>query len=126
MTNNGKSQVFTLPVILYIVSQLIMILSMVSAIIFISFYTDTKNNFWLVAGLVLLLIANLGMCSKLETFTKHTKKEIYRLVLRTLVLYIFLCLAIFAILLENLFLGILALIDYIAIIYISFKQALEN
>ena len=122
MTNNRKSKVFNLPVILFIASQIIMLVSMISAIIFISFYRDTDNIFWLIASLVLLLIGNFGINCDLKIFTKTTKKEIYRLVLRALVSYVFFCLVIFTVLLKSIFLGILAVIDYFVLSYIWYKQ----
>ena len=122
MTNNRKSKVFNLPVILYIASQIIMLVSMISAIIFISFYRDTDNISWLIASLVLLLIGNFGINCDLKIFTKTTKKEIYRLVLRALVSYEFFCLVIFTVLLKSIFLGILAVIDYFVLSYIWYKQ----
>lgn len=122
MTNNRKSKVFNLPVILYIASQIIMLVSMISAIIFISFYRDTDNISWLIASLVLLLIGNFGINCDLKIFTKTTKKEIYRLVLRALVSYVFFCLVIFTVLLKSIFLGILAVIDYFVLSYIWYKQ----
>lgn len=122
MTNNRKSKVFNLPVILYIASQIIMLVSMISAIIFISFYRDTDNISWLIASLVLLLIGNFGINCDLKIFTKTTKKEIYRLVLRALVSYVFFCLVIFTVLLKSIFLGILAMIDYFVLSYIWYKQ----
>lgn len=122
MTNNRKSKVFNLPVILYIASQIIMLVSMISAIIFISFYRDTDNISWLIASLVLLLIGNFGINCDLKIFTKTTKKEIYRLVLRALVSYVFFCLVIFTVLLKSIFLGILAVIDYFVLGYIWYKQ----
>lgn len=122
MTNNRKSKVFNLPVILYIASQIIMLVSMISAIISISFYTDTKNILWLVISLVLLLFGNFGINCDLKIFTKTTKKEIYRLVLRALVSYVFFCLVIFTVLLKSIFLGILAVIAFFALGYIWYKQ----
>jgi len=122
MTNNRKSKVFNLPVILYIASQIIMLVSMISAIIFISFYRDTDNISWLIASLVLLLIGNFGINCDLKIFTKTTKKEIYRLVLRALVSYVFFCLVIFTVLLKSIFLGILAVIAFFALGYIWYKQ----
>ena len=122
MTNNRKSKVFNLAVILYIASQIIMLVSMISAIIFISFYRDTANISWLIASLVLLLIGNFGINCDLKIFTKTTKKEIYRLVLRALVSYVFFCLVIFTVLLKSIFLGILAVIDYFVLSYIWYKQ----
>ena len=122
MTNNRKSKVFNLPVILYIASQIIMLVSMISAIIFISFYRDTDNISWLIASLVLLLIGNFGINCDLKIFTKTTKKEIYRLVLRALVSYVFFCLVIFTVLLKSIFLGILDVIDYFVLSYIWYKQ----
>lgn len=122
MTNNRKSKVFNLPVILYIASQIIMLVSMINAIIFISFYRDTDNISWLIASLVLLLIGNFGINCDLKIFTKTTKKEIYRLVLRALVSYVFFCLVIFTVLLKSIFLGILAVIDYFVLSYIWYKQ----
>lgn len=122
MTNNRKSKVFNLPVILYIASQIIMLVSMISAIIFISFYRDTDNISWLIASLVLLLIGNFGINCDFTIFTKTTKKEIYRLVLRALVSYVFFCLVIFTVLLKSIFLGILAVIDYFVLSYIWYKQ----
>lgn len=122
MTNNRKSKIFTLPVILYIVSQIIMLVSMISAIIFISFYIDTENISWLIASLVLLLIGNFGINCDFTIFTKTTKKEIYRLVLRALVSYVFFCLVIFAVILKSIFLGILAVIAYFVLGYIWYKQ----
>ena len=75
MTNNRKSKIFTLPVILYIISQLIMLVGMITAIISISFYTDTKNILWLVISLVLLLFGNFGLNCNLQDFTKVTKEK---------------------------------------------------
>ncbi len=122
MTNNRKSKIFTLPVILYIISQLIMLVGMITAIISISFYTDTKNILWLVISLVLLLFGNFGLNCNLQDFTKVTKRKMCRLVLRTIVSYILFCLVISAILLKNIFLGILAVIAFFALGYIWYKQ----
>ena len=122
MTNNRKSKVFNLPVILYIISQLIMLVGMITAIISISFYTDTKNILWLVISLVLLLFGNFGLNCNLQDFTKVTKRKMCRLVLRTIVSYILFCLVISAILLKNIFLGILAVIAFFALGYIWYKQ----
>ena len=122
MTNNRKSKIFTLPVILYIISQLIMLVGMITAIISISFYTDTKNILWLVISLVLLLFGNFGLNCNLQDFTKVTKRKICRLVLRTIVSYILFCLVISAILLKNIFLGALAVIAFFALGYIWYKQ----
>ncbi len=122
MTNNRKSKIFTLPVILYIISQLIMLVGMITAIISISFYTDTKNILWLVISLVLLLFGNFGLNCNLQDFTKVTKRKMCRLVLRTIVSYILFCLVISAILLKNIFLGALAVIAFLALGYIWYKQ----
>ena len=122
MTNNRKSKIFTLPVILYIISQLIMLVGMITAIISISFYTDTKNILWLVISLVLLLFGNFGLNCNLQDFTKVTKRKMCRLVLRTIVSYILFYLVISAILLKNIFLGALAVIAFFALGYIWYKQ----
>lgn len=126
MTNNRKSKIFTLDIILYIICKVILVISMLSSGSILKKYNETGEISYIIIGLVLLLIGNFCLNCEVSTFTKITKRKIYELLIRMVVSYVFLCLGIFACFLRSIFMGILALIAFIALGYIFYRQGFQG
>ena len=126
MTNNRKGKVFTLPFILYLISQAIMVISILAAVFFLVTYRDTRDISYIVASLILILIADFGLNCEKSTFTKTSKRKIYEMVLRTVVSYIFFCLTLLAIIQKSIFLGILVVIAFIVMAFVEINQGFDQ